>query len=111
MLWYAVSKEKVVEPYSFYGRNMNCENCRNIVIHYSLVRFSFLREDCIFHQDSAPANYTSFIIRYKENKTPDNWIGEGELVTWAALSLDLTSSDFFLWRRFKEKCRNNGIVS
>ena len=103
MVWCASSEYNLVGPYSFENGNVNRENSRKMRIDYAFPRFAYLRDDCIFHQDSAPTHYSHRVRRYLDNDRPVNWIGRDDPVEWPACSPYLTPCDFFQWVHFKEK--------
>ena len=51
MLWWKISKDKVVGSYFIEDGNMNGENYRNMLINYAPPRFPSLRDEYIFRQD------------------------------------------------------------
>ena len=70
-----------------------------------------IRADYIFHQDGAPAHYSSRVRAYLGNDMPGNWIGRGGPVERPPRSPDLNPSDFFLWGHIEEKVNGTPIAS
>ena len=103
MVWYAISKTRIIGPYSFENGAVNGSTYRNMLIKYAFPNFARLREDYIFMQDGASQHYAIPVGNYLKNKRPNNWIGSGGPVNWPALSPDLTPCDFFLQGHVKAK--------
>ena len=59
-----ISKGKVIGPYFFQDQNVNGENYRNMLIQYAFPRLASIRADYNFHQDGAPAHYSSRVKAY-----------------------------------------------
>ena len=72
MVWFEISKEKVIGLHFFQDQNVRDENCRNMLIEYAFPRLVSIRADYIFHQDGAPAHYSSRAKTYLDNKRPKN---------------------------------------
>ena len=81
MVWCAVTREKVIGPYFFEGGNVDGEKYRNMLIHYVFPRFATMRQDYIFQQDGASAQYSSRARNYLDNKRPNNCIERADLLT------------------------------
>ena len=48
MVWFEISKEKVIGLYFFQDQNVRDENCRNMLIEYAFPRLVSIRADYIF---------------------------------------------------------------
>ena len=74
-----------------------------MLIQYALPHLSSIRADYIFHQDGAPAHYSSDVRTYLDNNRPGNWIRREGPVEWPPRSPDLAPCDFFLRGHIKER--------
>jgi len=57
------------------------------------------RQCMFFQQDSAPTHWNRRVRYHLELTFPGRWIGRGGPVSWCPRSPDLSSLNFFLWRK------------
>ncbi len=97
-VWYAVSRQCVVEPI-FFERTVTAEVYRGIVMQF----ISLLEPDecnCIFQQDGETALTARETIAFLED-----FFGNRLILRplWPTCSPDLSPPDFFLWGCLKER--------
>lgn len=56
----------------------------------------------IFQHDGCRAHYRITVRQPLNLWFPNKWIGRGAPIPWPAKSLDLTSSDFYVWGHMKD---------
>ena len=96
IVWCAIAKERLIEPYIFEDEKVNGENYRSMPIHCAFPCFASFRGDDIFHQYGAPPHYSTRVRTCLNNERPNNWIGRGGLVKWPLFCPDLTPYEFFV---------------
>ena len=94
MVWCGIAKEKIIGPYFSQDQNVKGDNYWDMLIQYAFLRLASIRADYIFHQDGAPARYSSRARTNLDNKRPGNWIWRGGPVEWPPRSPDLVPCDF-----------------
>lgn len=101
MKWCTISNKHVVGPYGFQNDNITGETYRTILIQYVFLRRRELREDCMFHQDGAPFQYSIRRKPYLVRKLPNRWIRIGGLILWPLRSFNLRPCCLLLMKKYQ----------
>ncbi|XP_011864210.1 PREDICTED: uncharacterized protein LOC105560037 [Vollenhovia emeryi] len=105
-VWCGILGTQVIGPYFIEG-NLNGQMYSDFLDNVLPILMEDVplqtRMDMWFQHNGCPAHYSRISQEVLNRNYPGRWIGRGGPQNWPARSPDLTSADFFLWGKLKER--------